>query len=99
MPIQYALLLGIPITIFFYFIGRTVLRIWTGHFLLPERRTALIFGAFGLLLVPTIWTIGCLQEEFPNVSYVAISYVVLLCEGLVAYGLIRHFYARASKGE
>jgi len=66
MPISYALFLGIPIGVFFYFIGKVILRTMFGHFESQERRSSLVFSAFGLLLVPTIWTTGVIQEEFPD---------------------------------
>jgi hypothetical protein len=93
MPISYALFLGIPIGVFFYFIGKVILRTMFGHFESQERRSSLVFSAFGLLLVPTIWTTGVIQEEFPDRGGVVISFGVLLIEGLIMAKLVKRFYA------
>jgi hypothetical protein len=73
MPISYALLLCIPIGFVFFLLARFGLRYLMGWYERPERRSALIFGLFGALLIATIWTMGCLEEEFPTITGKAFS--------------------------
>jgi hypothetical protein len=94
MPISYALLLGIPIGFFFFGVGRFCIRYATGRYDEPERRGAMTCGAFGVLLVPYIWTSGCLQEEFPNVPGTVIAILLLLAEGLALLVIFRPFSRR-----
>jgi hypothetical protein len=70
-----------------------------GHYERPERRAALIFGLFGALLIPTIWVNGCLEEEFPAIPGMVISFFVVLVEVLVIAELIRRPYATRSRDE
>jgi hypothetical protein len=65
-----------------------------GHYERPERRSALIIGLFGAMLIPTIWTIGCLQEEFQTISGMVISYLLFSVEVLVIAEFIRRTYKR-----
>jgi len=91
MPISYALLLCIPIGFLFFFIGRVISRLVIGRYDQFERRASMAFGVFGALLIPDIWTFGCLQDEFPNTPGMAISYVLLLVEGLILAAAFRLF--------
>jgi hypothetical protein len=99
MPISFALLLCIPIGFVFFLIARFSLRYLVGHYERPERRAALIFGLFGSLLIPTIWTMGCLEEEFPTISGTVISYLLFLVEGLAIVELIRRSYTKRRDDE
>jgi hypothetical protein len=58
-----------------------------------------MFGLFGALLIPTIWVNGCLEEEFPTIPGMVISYLMFLVEGLVIAELIRRPYARSRDEE
>jgi hypothetical protein len=99
MPISYALLFCMPIWFVFFLIARFCLRYLMGHYERPERRAALIFGLFGTLLIPTIWTMGCLEEEFPTMSGTVISYLLFAVEGLVIAEFIRRSYTRNKNEE
>ena len=93
MPISYALLLGIPIGIFFYFLARMLLRVLMGHFESPERRASMAFGAFGLLLIPTIWMIGVLGADLSAMGKMVLSYGTCGGEVLILTVLVQRFYA------
>ncbi len=94
MPISYALMLCIPIGLLFYFIARQLSRSIIGCFGRVERRAALAFGAFGVLLIPYLWIVGCLHEEFSKIPYAAISFLLLLAEGLALVLIFRPFPSR-----
>jgi len=95
MPIGYALLLCIPIGVIFFLIARFCVPQIMGHYGRPERNAALLFALFGAFLIPTLWALGCLSEEFPTLSYRAISFSVLVAEGLLFAGICRWFNQRS----
>jgi hypothetical protein len=84
MRISYALLLCIPIGFIFFFIGRVTSRLVIGCYEQFERRASIAFGVFGALLIPDLWAIGSLKEEFPNVPGMETGFPLLLTlEGLI----------------
>jgi hypothetical protein len=62
MPINYALILCIPIGLLFYFGARWLLRFLLGRYEQKERRAALFFGAFGALSIPLIYCSGLVGD-------------------------------------
>jgi hypothetical protein len=94
MPISYALLLCMPIGFVYFLVARFCLRYLMGHYERPERRSALIIGLFGAMLIPTIWILGCLKEEFPTMSGMVISYLLFSVEGLIIAEFIRRSYTK-----
>jgi branched-subunit amino acid permease len=58
MPINYALLLCIPIGLLAYFEARWMSRFLLGRFEERERRAAWLVGAYGALIVPLIYICG-----------------------------------------
>jgi len=62
MPINYALLLCIPIGLLFYFEARWLLRFFLGRYEHKERRAAYSFAAFGALSVPLIYVSGIIGD-------------------------------------
>lgn len=94
MPISYALLLCIPLGFVFFLIARFCLRYLMGHYGQTERRGALAFGVFGALLIPYLWTCGCLQDFFPHTPYMIIAFLLLLVEWLILIVLFRPFPRR-----
>jgi hypothetical protein len=98
MPISYALLLCVPIGFLFFWIGRICSRYVIGRYERTERRASMAFGVFGAFLIPDIWIIGNLQEEFPGTIGMVIGYSLLLAEGLVLMVLFRPFSRRSTKG-
>jgi len=94
MPISYALLLCIPIGLLFFWIGRLCSLYVLGRYEGRERRGAIAFGVFGFLLIPDIWTIGNLLEEFPGTTGMLISYLLLLAEALVLWMVFRPYPKR-----
>ena len=94
MPISFALLLCIPIGFLFFFIPRLTSRFVIGRYGRLERRASLAFGIFGVLLIPDLWTFGCLQEEFPNAPGTAIALLLFLGEGLVLAAVFLPFPRR-----
>jgi hypothetical protein len=89
MPISYAFLLGVPIGLFFYWVARFCLHYTTNSFGKVEHRASLAFGAFGVLLVPFLWTFGCLHDAFPNFPGVALGFLLLLVESFFLMALFR----------
>jgi hypothetical protein len=66
MPISIALLLCIPIGLFFYFEIRWLCRRILGRFEKYERRAARVWGLFGALLIPLIYCFGWIEYAFPG---------------------------------
>ena len=99
MPISFALLLCIPIGFLFFFIARLTCRFVLGRYESYEHRATLAFSIFGALLIPDIWTIGCLQEGFPKVPEMLISSPVFLFEGFALATIFRLFTKRGSDGD
>ncbi len=58
-----------------------------------------LLAFFGALLIPDIWTIGCLKEEFSKVPYMLISFPVFLFEGFALATIFRLFPKRGSDGD
>jgi hypothetical protein len=56
------------------------------------------FGVFGALLIPDIWIIGNLQEEFSGMIGMVIGYSFFLAEGLILVALFRPYSRRGTKG-
>lgn len=98
MPISYALLLCLPIGYLFFWIGRLCSLYVLGRYEGSQRRASMAFGVFGALLIPDIWVIGNLQEEFSGMIGMVIGYSLLLAEGLVLMALFRPFSKRGTKG-
>jgi hypothetical protein len=98
MPISYALLLCIPMGFLFFWIARSCFLYVMGRYEGPEYRASMAFGVFGVLLIPNIWTAGCLQEEFPNVPGMLVAFPLLMVvEGIVLVGLFRPFPRRGGE--
>jgi hypothetical protein len=91
MPISYALLLGIPIGFLFFWVARYCLRNLTGHYRQAEHRASLAFGTFGVLLIPFLWTFGCLLDTFPNFPGRVLAFLLLPVEWLILIVLFRPF--------
>ncbi len=91
MRISYALLLCVPIGFLLFFIGRVTSRFVIGRYDQFERRASIAFGVFGALLIPDIWTFGCLQDEFPKMPGMAIGYLLFLAEGFILAAVFRLF--------
>jgi hypothetical protein len=64
MPINYALLLCIPIGLFAYFEARWMIRFVLGRYEQRERRAALLVGAYGALIIPLIYVCGVAGDAF-----------------------------------
>jgi len=96
MPISYALLLCVPIGLLFFWIGRLCSLYVLGRYERTERRASMAFGVFGALLIPDIWIIGNLLEEFPGTSGMLMAYLLLVGEGLVLIAIFRPFPRRGS---
>jgi hypothetical protein len=94
MPISYALLLCIPIGFLFFWIARLCLTYAVGRYEGPVRRGSIAFGVFGALLIPNLWTVGNLQEEFSNTIGTFIPFLVFAVEGLVLVAIFRPFPRR-----
>jgi len=88
MPISFALLLCIPIGFLFFFIARLTCRFVLGRYESYERRATLAFG------IPDIWTVGCLQEAFPKIPEMIISFPMFVIEGVVLATILRLFPER-----
>ena len=91
MPISYALLLCVPIGLIFYWIARSCFLYVMGRYEGPERRASRAFGVFGALLIPDIWIIGNLLEDFPGTPGKVIAFLLLQAEGLILVALFRPF--------
>jgi len=91
MPISYALLLCVPLGFLFFWIARSASLYIMGRYEQPERRASLAFGVFGALLIPDLWTIGCLEEEFPIAPEMVIPFLVLIVEFFVLALLFRPY--------
>ena len=91
MPISYALLLCIPIGFLFFLIARLTCRIAIGRYDRFEHRASLAFGAFGALLIPDLWTLGSIKEEFPGRPGTVFSFLLFAVEGLILAAVFRLF--------
>jgi hypothetical protein len=91
MPISYALLLCVPIGCLCFFVGRLTSRIVIGRYGQFERRASIAFGIFGALLIPDIWTLGCLQDEFPDMLGRVAGGLLFLVEGLILAAVFQLF--------
>jgi len=76
MPINYALLLCIPIGLFFYFEARWLLRFFLGRFEQKERGAAYCFAAFGALSVPLIYVTGIIGNAISGTVGTVVSGVL-----------------------
>jgi hypothetical protein len=91
MPISYALLLCVPIGFLCFFIGRLTSRFVVGRYDQFERRASIAFGIFGALIIPDIWTLGCLQDEFPSMPGPAAGCLLFSVEGLILAAVFQLF--------
>jgi hypothetical protein len=91
MPISYALLLCIPIGFLFFFIARLTSRFVLGRYGPFEHRASMAWGVFGALLIPDLWILGSLHEEFSGLPGTVISSLVIPIEGLTLVVVFRLF--------
>jgi hypothetical protein len=91
MQISNALLLCAPIGFLCFLIGRLTSRFVIGRYDRFDRRASIAFGVFGALLIPDIWTLGCLQDEFPNMPGMATGCLLFFVEGLILAVVFRLF--------
>ena len=66
MPINYALLLCIPIGLLFYFGAVGLLHFFLGRYEQKDRAAAYLFAAFGALSIPLIYCTGILGDTIPG---------------------------------
>jgi len=98
MPISYALLLCVPIGFLFFWIGRLCSLYLLGRYAGPERRASMAFGVFGALLIPDIWIIGNLQEEFSGMIGMVIGYSFFWLRGSFSWRYSGRIQDAARKG-
>jgi hypothetical protein len=91
MPISYALLLCVPIGFLCFFIGRLTSRFVVGRYDQFERRASIAFGIFGALIIPDIWTVGCLQDEFPDMLGRVAGGLLFFAEWLILAAVFQLF--------
>jgi hypothetical protein len=76
MPINYALLLCIPIGLLFYFTAVGLLHLFLGRYEQKERRAAYCFAAFGVLSVPLIYVSGIVGNAISGAVGTVVSGVL-----------------------
>ena len=56
-----------------------------------ERRASIAFGIFGALIIPDIWTVGCLQDEFPDMLGRVAGGLLFFAEWLILAAVFQLF--------
>jgi len=91
MPFSNALLLCIPIGFLLFLVARLTSKFVIGRYGPFEHRASMAFGVFGALLIPDLWIIHSIHEEFPHTRVEVISFLLFGVEGLILAAVFRLF--------